>query len=118
MTADLDSGIPVFGRDRCKFAFHHGTLHLAATDSDRGCLRENNILQCFPLFFLADHIQLICWTVFLHIDRNIMNIPCTCLQQFSHTVTECLTGAVVDIAFQLPDRIFFVIFLGFQHHSP
>ena len=31
MTADLDSGIPVFGRDRCKFAFHHGTLHLAAT---------------------------------------------------------------------------------------
>ena len=47
-----------------------------------------------------------------------MNIPCTCLQQFSHTVTECLTGAVVDIAFQLPDRIFFVIFLGFQHHSP
>ena len=76
VAADLDCRMAVLGCDCRKLAFHHGALHPAAADADCGGLGEYDIFQRLPRCIITDYIQLVSRAVFLHIDRDVMDISC------------------------------------------
>ena len=89
-------------------ARQYGTFHSLPSDTYCCGLRKNNVFQFRDLLLPADHIKLISRTVLFHIDRHIMHIPRPCLQKSVHHIPQCLTGTVINIAFQLVNDIFAV----------